>query len=319
MSSPLIPQPSSLTPRPSSLNPRPSSLNPRPSLLRRLAILGLAALQMASCTGDIFVEAEPQLVVEGWICNDEPPIVFVTSTLPLSLDKQPIDGIDDHVLRWAVVTVSDGEESVTLTGRANHRYPLPCYFTTGRMTGKLGHTYTLDVTYKDMHAHAVTTLHPLPARVEGFRVEKQAQNDSLYSIQAEVQPQVGGSGYYKFLVGVEQQDSDYYSSYMGTFTDQNIGQGALLPVHRSHHIKRNNFVANFRSGETVHIRFAAIDSLAYTFWTDYERYLSTGNNVLFPTSQSLRSNIEGGYGYWHGYASTTYTVRVDSFINKVGK
>ncbi len=275
----------------------------------------MAAL-LTACTGDIFVEAEPKLVVEGWICNDEPPIVFVTSTLPLSLDKQPVDDIEKHVLNWAVVTISDGEQSVTLTGRMNHRYTLPCYFTTGQMTGKLGRTYTLDVWYQDMHAHAVTTLHPQPARVEAFHVERQAQSDSLYSILAEVKPQYGGSGYYKFLVGVERKDSDYYSSFLGNYTDQNIGRGALLPVYRSHSVMQDRLTANFRGGETVHIRFAAIDSLAYTFWNDYERYISTSTNILFPASQSLRSNIEGGYGYWHGYASTTYTVVVDSLANK---
>lgn len=264
---------------------------------------------LTSCQGDIFVKAEPTIVVEGWICNDEFPVVFVSTTIPLSTEKQKIDSIGQYVLNWAKVTVSDGERSVKLTGRINSRYTLPCYFTTSYMRGEAGKTYTIDVDYANYHAHAVTCIQPQPATVEDFEISKQEGSDSLYAIHARVARQSGGSGYYKFLVGVEGEDNDYFSSYMGLFTNQNIGEEAMLPVFRSHHIKRE-FVSNFKSGETVHIKFASIDKQAYNFWSDYEDYISMGTNLLFPANNSLPSNIEGGLGYWHGYSATSYTVQI---------
>ena len=270
----------------------------------------LFAVLLVSCNGDKYIESEPEIVVEGWICEGDFPIVFVTTSVPMSQKKRPMEEIRNHVLNWARVVVSDGDESVVLTGRVNSRYPLHCYFTSNSMRGKVGKTYHIWVDYEDFHAEATTTIHARPT-LDSLTVERTAGSDTLYTIMAHIPPQVDNTGYYKFLVGIEGEMNDYSDSYMGLLSDQNIGQGATFPVYRPHQKTIDtHFIPNFRSGDRVHVRFASIDETSYNFWNSYEKNISLGNNVLFPLSENLPSNIKGGLGIWYGYAASEYFVEI---------
>ena len=54
------------------------------------------------------------------------------------------------------------------------------------------------------------------------------------------------------------------------------------------------------------IKVAQIDESMYNFWDDYKNIMELGINPLFRYSNSIRSNITGGLGYWAGYGSTEY-------------
>ena len=73
----------------------------------------------ASCTPQVVDE---HLVVDGWIEDGGYPVVIVTSSFPTLEKRWTQDDLAKHVLRLATVTVSDGENSVTLVGQRNDDY-----------------------------------------------------------------------------------------------------------------------------------------------------------------------------------------------------
>lgn len=267
-----------------------------------------------SCDGDVNIDCAPEMVVEGSIAEGGFPIVFVTTTVPLSTKqgKVPLDSLEHHILKWARVEINDGERSVVLTGRINKRYNIPCYFTTGEMRGEAGKTYRIDVTYDHYHATAVTTIPQDRPVVDSLTIVPEENNDSIFSIMAHVPPQ-HSSGYYQFQVGVEGYDNDFYPSFLGVYTDWNIAEGAQIPVYRPHDRLKHNDEAYFsiyHHGDKVHIRFAAMEEYAYDFWMAYEKFISMGNNFLFPLNENLPSNIHGGLGLWYGYNCEEYYLQI---------
>ena len=89
-------------------------------------ILSLFALCIIACDdSDLTVDTPQSLVVEGWIENGEFPVVIVTKTFPVSTEYQSMADLSDYLVRWAKITVSDGEKSVVLTGLYDESYYPP--------------------------------------------------------------------------------------------------------------------------------------------------------------------------------------------------
>jgi hypothetical protein len=79
-------------------------------------------LVLASCKGKYLIEEPPQLVVEGWIDANGFPVVILTETLPISEDEISVLTLEEHLIKWAKVTVCDGEREVVLNGKVDKRY-----------------------------------------------------------------------------------------------------------------------------------------------------------------------------------------------------
>lgn len=266
-------------------------------------------LSFISCQGDKFIEYDPVLVVEGHISNGTFPIVFVTTSIPISNTKKPLSELQDHILNWARVSITDGEQTVYLTGRLNNKYRLKSYFTTNTMRGEIGKTYRIKVEYDDLYAEAETTI-PQPPMINSYHLEKLATSDTLYSAYTSVPKQNGTTGFYKFFVK-DQDANDYEPSFMGNYTDENIGDGAELPVYRAHkNASKEKFQPNFRAGEKFHVRFASIDEFAYNYWSQYDKSISLSKNPFLPFSENLPTNIHGGIGIWYGYSSVDFLIVV---------
>ena len=68
----------------------------------------------------------PELVVEGWIEDGGFPVVMVTTTVPVTDTIADVSELQEHVVNWAKVTVSDGEREVLLSGQKDNNY-FPTY------------------------------------------------------------------------------------------------------------------------------------------------------------------------------------------------
>ena len=113
----------------------------------------LLCAALTACESDYLGTAESQLVVEGWIENEGYPVVILSRSVPISEDYTPMDELDQYLLRWAKVTVSDGQNSVVLTGKYDSGYFPPYIYTTGRLKGRAGKSYTLTVEYRDVNGN----------------------------------------------------------------------------------------------------------------------------------------------------------------------
>ena len=272
----------------------------------------LALLLACLCLGCEETEVKqvpPQLVVEGWIDSGGFPIVKLTTTVPVSKQAQSTDSFDRFLVRWAKVTVSDGTREVVLTGMPNRDYFPPYIYTTSEMRGEVGKTYTLKVDYQDFHAHAVTTI-PKPVALSRISTEKIPLYPEWFKLRIDFKDDPATTDYYKVFVRLYGEKYDFHSTYFGTYNDRLLPTQASLLVENARQNVVNPTATFFKRYEAVNIKFCHIDSVSYAFWKSFDDYQSEGRNPLFNSMQNIRSNIQGGLGYWCGYGVSYYLYQI---------
>ena len=264
--------------------------------------MALSAL-LLSCSGDYLPEQNDELVVEGWIEDNGFPVVILTKNINISNTYQSLDSLSSCIVRWAKVTVSDGEKSVVLTGRYMKGYTPPYIYTTSHFRGEAGKTYLLTVEYGDFHATATTTI-PNTQKIDELTVERCAQSDTLYQISLRYNDDEAEQNYYQIFTRVGGRDvRQYLAAYLGTIDNRVVKPKTKIPVYRGRDINTLDYTPYYTINDTVAVKFAHIDRTSYNFWYDYTRNLTTAGNMFFATAASLRSNIIGGTGYWCGMGS----------------
>ena len=264
--------------------------------------MALSAL-LLSCSGDYLPEQNDELVVEGWIEDNGFPVVILTKNINISNKYQSLDSLSSRIVRWAKVTVSDGEKSVVLTGRYMKGYTPPYIYTTSHFRGEAGKTYQLTVEYGDFHATATTTI-PNTQKIDELTVERCAQSDTLYQISLRYNDDEAEQNYYQIFTRVGGRDvRQYLAAYLGTIDNRVVKPKTKIPVYRGRDINTLDYTPYYTINDTVAVKFAHIDRTSYNFWYDYTRNLTTAGNMFFATAASLRSNIIGGTGYWCGMGS----------------
>ena len=255
------------------------------------------------------------IVVEGWIEDGGHPMVIVTRAVILRGDS--ID-FNESVEKWCRVTVSDGNRDVILTARKNDDY-MPSYvFTSTRITGKVGLTYTLTIETEDESYSATTTI-PAPVTIDSLRVSRSVMNDTLYQVHAFAPIAAERGRYYKFFTWVRNREKRYYSAFLGTFEGVDYNPVTGYGVSRGNHTdfrnvledgKKEPFTPNYYKGDTVYVKLCTLEPEAYEFWRAYENSVSLSNNLFFNVTNGCPSNIAGAKGYWAGYGSSIRTAIV---------
>ena len=272
----------------------------------------LALLLACLCLGCEETEVKqvpPQLVVEGWIDSGGFPIVKLTTTVPVSKQAQSTDSLDRFLVRWARVTVSDGTREVVLTGMPRRDYFPPYIYTTSEMRGEVGKTYTLKVDYQDFHAHAVTTI-PKPVALSRISAEKIPLYPEWFKLRIDFKDDPATTDYYKVFIRLYGENQDFHSTNFGTYNDRLLPIQASLLVENARQNAVNPTATFFKRYEAVNIKFCHIDSVSYAFWKSFDDYQSEGRNPLFNSMQNIRSNIQGGLGYWCGYGVSYYLYQI---------
>lgn len=274
--------------------------------MKKVAVLLYAVVcyVLLSCDADHYAPVDKSLVVEGWICSDDYPVVFLTTSLVPDEKAESLDSLASHVVAVAKVTISDGDTTVILTARRNRNYRIPYHFTTSWMKGQVGKTYTLDVTCEGYHATARTTI-PAPPELDSITVHA-TEAENQFALKAHISHRQS-TGYYRFLVQKPREYKDLVGPHNGVLTDDNItSAGCAWPINNPRLIWMNEYDATFNEGEELAICFCSIDAPAYRFWFTFESEKYFSNSWFFPVGRNLPTNIEGGIGYWCGYGATVY-------------
>ena len=276
--------------------------------MRRLFIYVLLISALAGCDDVKLPYYPPKLVVEGWIEAGGPPVVTVTTTVPVSREKKELESLEENVVRWATVSVSDGENEVFLTGRLKKGYFPPYIYTTSMLSGEVGRKYTLKVQYSGITVEAETVIPP-PASLEYISTEN-TEGDN-YILKAGVKDTPDTKDYYKFFVKVVKKDSLYKSSFLGLIDDEVLSdQTTEVQVFNGYNPSSlsKETPIHFTKGDRVAVRFCTLGEEAYQYWSDYDDVSSLSLNPFFPVTKKIRSNIKGGLGYWAGYGTSYYYV-----------
>lgn len=276
-------------------------------------LIAFTLLLAAACTPSWQPEGEERLVIEGWIDAGGFPIVMVTTSVPTSTEYQSIDDQKNHLVRHAKVTVSDGENSVILTGMDNKRYFPPFIYTTSDMRGVTGKAYSLKVEFSGMTATASTTI-PAAVPLDSLWCVPSSDDKGKYNIKARFSDPEATEDYYRLFVKVAGKDSSYVASYMGCLRDSDLANPAELPVMRGLSVDNENSwawnPASYEKGDEVLVKFCTMDSISYEFWNSYDRVVSLSILPMFQATYNPEYNISGGIGYWCGYGASKYTIMV---------
>lgn len=263
---------------------------------------------LPSCVDNEELPFTPELVVEGWIENDGFPVVLLGQTLPISDSNQDIN---DYTVKWAKVTISDGDTTIILTGGHDANYLPPYKYTTYNMTGRIGKTYTITAEYQNMRATATTTI-PEPAKIDSLQVIR-CEDDTSYYIKAYFQDVTIEQPDYYILFSKRQKDKVYLFPSMGAISDEYTDRQITADIFRGtdyySQIKRED-TQYFKQGDVVQIKISHADEATYRFWKSYSNYKELSSNMFFPYSQNMVSNIIGGKGYWCGYGTTKRSVTI---------
>lgn len=260
------------------------------------------------------IDFEPQIVVEGWIENGEMARVLLTQWLPIDSDGKEIPAMDVPI-RWAKVTLSDGEREEVLVGRKDKNYISSFVYTSSKIYGECGKKYFLKVEYSGRTLTAETQI-PDKVNIESFRIGRHAEK--FYNIIATFKDDLYQENYYKFFSKVKSVDKRFMPSFMGTVTDKISINGEInLEVNRGYKYDKEEilFTPYYTIDDTVTIKLTQISKEVFNFWNDYENEALSGKNPLFPSSTNLRSNINGGKGIWAGYAKDEKIIIIKEHLN----
>lgn len=234
-----------------------------------------------------------RLVIDGYIDSDGEPEVILT----LSANPEVSTQLSDCLVRWGKVTISDGIDTVILTGgHTNKRFP-PYHYHSLSLCGTPGRTYTIRAEYDGLMASAKCTM-PQPTPIDSVKFTPAVQG----SMEAEVSFTAPADcpAYYRIYTRLIGVDSTYYPSRQGVVRADIPGECISVPIYRGRQdiTDHKTYTQTFPTGGLVGIKLCRITPEVFNFFREFENVSIFGGGVFLNLTSPLPSNISAGYGVW---------------------
>lgn len=264
---------------------------------------------LASCEKDVTLDIPPsveQFVVEGYIETGLPPYLLLTKTTDY-YSTFYLDSLGSLFVHDAVVKVSDGSSTVTLTEFMIDTLgtTISAYVGFG-MVGEVGKTYSLTIEAQGKMLTAITTIPKVtPLDSIWYEANTDPENDSLVRLICRYSDPPALGEYVRYFTKVNSQP--FYPGLNSVFEDVLInGTEFDFPLDRG--VSRNDTAlfddyGYFHKGDTITVKWAAIDKAHFDFWRTLEFELG-GQGSPFSSPVIIQTNINGGQGIWGGYSSS---------------
>ena len=270
------------------------------SLLAALCCLVVPCL--TGCSGPDIEVSREEVVVEGWIAEGQHPIVFVTSTLPISEDEAQLDDLKQYVAQWARVGITT-EDGVTtyLTGTYNKNYFPPYYFTTTAIRGEAGHSYHLTVDWRSHHAEGTTTI-PASVPLDDIWCGPCSDSDTLRQVFVRFRDNPEPHDYYLLFSREESEPLNPQLCMFGLVDDTTLPNSEVtMSIRRGGLITESeSYTPYYAVGDQVEVSLLHVDSITYRYWRGFADSKELGFSLLFNVTTPLDGNISGGHGIWYG-------------------
>lgn len=290
-------------------------------------------LFLSSCEEEIDLDipaVDAKVVVYGIIENDLPPFVILTNSLDFF---KLIDSVTvaESFISGANVTYSvDGktfkmqeypieQNGFKLTAYAPAPIDTQIFFGIeipifdDLQFGKIGKTYDLRIEVDGKILTSTTTIpDTLPLRNFKFDAHPSTKKQDLVSLScAYDDPEIPGNfGRLFTSVNGEQFFPDRFQS---VYTDELINGGTwsnfVIPKGENPNLDFDSETYSyFNRGDTVVVKWCAIDKAHYDFWITLETDRNNSGNP-FGRPAIIKTNINGGgLGVWGGYGAVYYTL-----------
>jgi hypothetical protein len=310
-----------------------------------LPVLISIGILASSCEKEITLDipqAEPKLVVEGFIESGLPPFISLTQTVPF-YGEINFNELDNYYVHDAEVIVSDGSDSITLAEFCLDEIPDElkplvaeflglqlddtgnfavnvCLYTdpailTGlpSLIGVPGKTYTLTINNALGKSYTSVTNLPELSYLDSVYIKhfSDPDTDSLYILYAMLSDPDTLGNHYRYFT--KRNDETFYAGFPSVADDLffngktfefNLSRGSN-PTEEYDPDKTGYFF----TGDTIVLKWATIDKSSYDFFRTLEA--DFGSDGPFSSATLVQSNISnGGLGVWCGYGVTYDTVYV---------
>ena len=273
-----------------------------------LLIASLFALMGCIKEPDMNDSFRHRLVVEGRIEQGRRAVVMLSQNLPYS------DSYDKDTYRkmtvWATgVRLIHGEESEELTYRKNSDYPTEYIYTSQKIIGEVGESYTLEIEYSGQRWRSECTI---PPAIELRDIEVVAEGNNEYSIRATLPPTE-----YHCSIDCAINSSQYYAPTLLGIYPPSESEREIIINRPTDKFIRKDYTTLFSGDDMVRLRVNTLSDFAYTYWRKWEDNFINSINPIFPSTAILPSNISNnGMGIWSGYGTTHHNL---GQISKYGK
>ena len=292
-----------------------------------IAVVALVLLSLFSCEKEVKINLEsgdPQLVVEGAIETNLPPYVILTNSIGY-FSTINLETIQNSFVHDAEVTVSDGSKTVNLveysidTGSNGAKFSIYTVDTTQPFStwlrGEENKTYKLTIKYNGQVYEATTKI-PTPTPIDSVITAEppfipDGNLDAKFIKIFFKDPDTLGN-YIRYYT--RRNDEPFYPGLNSVYPDELIN-GTYFETTLSageDRSKERNFDSSgyFYVGDSVTLKWCAIDKATYDFWSTYEFALGTlGSPFASPTR--VKSNISNkALGIWAGYGSAYYSLTI---------
>jgi hypothetical protein len=281
-------------------------------LLKKIIAPAVILLLLSNCKKEepqTLGEYTPKFVVEGWIEQGDYPYVSLTHNIPFftSLDSAQLAEV---VIRWAKVTVSDGETTEILTAKRDNNYFPPYIYRGTELRGEAGKTYFLTIEYAGNTLTSTTTI-PDRVALDSIWFINQESVDDRTQLHVKFRDNPNEKNFYKIYTKTIE-NKRFVPTLISNHNDKYFnGKDLILQVNRG---PENNLTVKndpyFKTGETVEIKFASIPKTGFDFWNSFQDEVMNSSNPLVGSTGKILSNINGpALGIWCGYGTSKYQVK----------
>jgi hypothetical protein len=271
---------------------------------------------------DLPADVSDKLVVEGSIETGLPPFVTLTKTFGF-FSNLDFNSLKDAFISGAKITVSDGSRTIVLREYSVDTAGSTFKFYTvdsARLedlsfVGQVGKTYELKIEVNGKTYEAASTIQQ-PAVFDSiwsapWDNPTEEQLDFRKVVVKYTDPAAPGD---RFRVVIKQNDRPFLPERFSTSNDDIINgtttelefNNVVSPMDTT--TDQRNFA--FYVGDTVTIKFMAIDKGTYTFWSTLDFSVGTTGNP-FASPIAVISNISNGaLGVWGAYSPTYMSIRI---------
>jgi hypothetical protein len=253
-----------------------------------------------------------KMVVEGWIDAGKHPIVMLHTSYSLNQPTddttQLMDVLAEHMILFGKVTIFDGEDSVILTGRVDTNYLPPYIYTTTKIIGEVGKTYSLRASYTTPYTTLIAksqTEIPAVATFDSIRV---TEYDKQLNVVGYANNLETGAPY--ILMARTTNQRQYKICPTGAFRATAPNMAITINNPLDFTVEGMILQTLFPKTDTVgvSIKFAKVGEAEFQMWDSYIAQNMTQGMFFMETHGNILSNIEGGNGYWCGMGASEYTI-----------
>jgi len=266
---------------------------------------------LCSCSNDVEDEKD-ELVVEGWICQNDHPIVLIHKSYAVNNsehnnpDAELEDVIEGQLIPWGRVTIHDGNKEVVLTGRIDTLFTPPFVYTTTDILGQVGQNYRIQVDYKNYHATAATTiLEPVALDSIVVQLVAASQTSHVTAYLSHLPP----DSYY-LVEYKEISEHQFHICPLGTASSAQAMNGVLsinvLSIDNTVSAMTSALHHFVTDDKEYVLRLLRIDREQYDYFTALCSQLASQGIFFMSAYRNLPSNLNGGIGYWAGWGKNDY-------------